>query len=209
LLTVVGLGNPGIAYKNSRHNTGFMLLDGIVEGRFIKDVSFRQSGRRFVRRLLGSIERFDRTSGPFVSIEGELNGNVFLLIKPTTFMNDSGRVFSYCTGHGIINDLSEILVIVDDIDIEIGHIRLRTRGSSGGHKGLQSIINHLGSVEFARLRVGIGPRPQDIDLTDYVLDTFCTEEQELLEKSLSDASTIVEAWIRGGLENAQRMMSHL
>jgi len=94
LLTVVGLGNPGIAYKNSRHNTGFMLLDGIVEGRFIKDVSFRQSGRRFVRTLLGSIERFDRTSGPFVSIEGELNGNVFLLIKPTTFMNDSGRVFS-------------------------------------------------------------------------------------------------------------------
>jgi peptidyl-tRNA hydrolase, PTH1 family len=209
LLAVVGLGNPGAAYKKSRHNAGFMLLDGIAGGAFIENISFHRSGCRRIRRLFGHKGVFEKKSGPFESGEGEIEGKQFLLVKPTTFMNESGKVFSYMSRRGIVKELSELLVVVDDINLDVGRLRLREKGSAGGHKGLKNIINHLGTDEFARLRLGIGPKPNGEDLKKYVLSSFNHDEREILEKSLIGAATIVEAWLTGGFENARKQMARL
>lgn len=209
MLAVVGLGNPGAGYKNSRHNAGFMLLDGIASGAFLENISFHRGGYFSIKRLFGYKGIFKKKSRPFGSGEGEIDGKRFLLVKPTTFMNESGKALSYMARRGIVRDISEFLVVVDDINLNIGRIRLRERGSAGGHKGLKSIINHLGTEEFARLRLGIGPKPNGEELNKYVLGSFRPEEREILDKSLREAATVVEAWITGGFENALKLMTRL
>jgi PTH1 family peptidyl-tRNA hydrolase len=207
LLTIVGLGNPGASYKNSRHNVGFVLVDSIAEGTFLSDATFKPGSYRVLRRILGRKRVFEATAGPYVRVEGKLGGKRFLLVKPTTFMNESGRALSYLTHRGIVKDLSEVLIVVDDVDLDIGRIRLRARGSAGGHNGLKSIIKNLGTEEFARLKIGIGPRPDGADLVEYVLGKFQPEEREIIDRSLGLASTVVEAWITGGFEKARKMIS--
>jgi len=209
LLAVVGLGNPGAGYKNSRHNAGYMLLDGIVEGRFFTDAVIQKSRRRGIRRLLSPKGLFNKSSGPYVSTEGECDGQRFLLVKPTTFMNESGKALSYLVRRGIVKDLSEILIAVDDINLNLGRIRLREKGSAGGQKGLKSIISYLGTEEFARLRIGIGPCPGGVDLKKYVLSSFRPDEKEILKTSLEVSSKVVEAWIKDGFEGAQKMIAQL
>ena len=204
MLAVVGLGNPGTAYKNSRHNTGFMLVDGIADGYYLRDVIFHQHDRSVVRRFFGLRTKFRKTSTLYLDVEGEVDWKRFLLVKPTTFMNESGRAIAKLLNRGKVRDISEVLVVVDDVDLETGSIRLRTSGSAGGHKGLKSIINHLGTGEFSRLRIGIGPRPNGSDLIEYVLGTFRPEEREILERSLIKASNVVKAWITKGLEEAYK-----
>lgn len=209
MLTIVGLGNPGAAYRKSRHNTGFMLVDGIAEGRFLSNVRFHRSDINILRRLFERNRAFKKKSTPYVIHEGELFGKRFCLVKPLTFMNESGKALVHIKRRGIIKNLEELIVIVDDVDLEIGRIRLRARGSAGGHNGLKSIISSLGTKEFARLRVGIGPRPNGEQLLHYVLGTFSSEEKNKLEKSFCVAATLVEAWITGGFENAQNIMLSL
>jgi len=209
LLTVVGLGNPGQAYKKTRHNAGFTLLDGIVDGRFIKSAKFSQSRLGIIKSFFGTRGKFEKTAGPFVKIEGELSGKHFVFVKPTTYINESGKAFSSLVTRGIIKNLSELLVVVDDVDLAIGSIRLRKKGSAGGHNGLKSIINHLGSDEFSRLRIGVGPRPEGSEMVNYVLSTFLPEEFELFEKALSDASGVVEEWVIGGYDNARNITNNL
>ena len=194
MLTVVGLGNPGQAYKKTKHNAGFMLLDGIVEGRFIKSAKFSRSGLGIIKSFFGSRGKFRKTTGPFVKIEGELSGKHF-------------KAFSSLITRGIVKNLSELFVVVDDVDLVVGRIRLREKGSAGGHNGLKSIINHLGTNEFSRLRIGVGPRPEGSEMVNYVLDTFHHEEFELFEESLSNASEVVEAWISGGYDRAYNIIS--
>ena len=209
MLTIVGLGNPGSAYKKTRHNAGFMLLDGIVEGRFIGGAVFQKSGLDIVRNFFGSRNKFKKTPGPFVAINGELSGKRFLLVKPTTFMNESGKAVASFITRGIVKDHSEFLVVVDDVDLDVGSIRLREKGSTGGHNGLKSIINNLGTNEFLRLRIGVGPRPDGSEMIDYVLSSLRPEERELFEESLSKASEVIEAWITDGYESAQNKISRL
>jgi len=209
LLAVVGLGNPGAGYKNSRHNAGFMLLDGIAERRLFTDAVIQKSRRRVLRRLFASKGLFNKSPGPFVSIEGECAGKRFLLVKPATFMNESGKALSYLVRRGIVKDLAEILIVVDDINLNLGRIRLREKGSAGGQKGLNSIISYLGTEEFARLRIGIGPCPGGEDLKKYVLSSFRPGEKEILKTSLEVSSKVVEAWIKDGFEGAQKIIARL
>ena len=207
MLTVVGLGNPGAAYRNSRHNAGFMVVDGIAEGNFLADASIHRSGNRVLRRVFGTKSKFTKSRGSYVSVEGEVGGKCFLLVKPTTFMNESGKALSSIVRKGIVKNLTELLVVVDDINLDLGKIRLRDKGTAGGQNGLQSIIDHLGTNEFARLRVGIGPRPNGEDMKKYVLGSFSPGEKEILERPLSFASMVVGGWIAGGFVNAQNVIS--
>jgi len=181
-------------------------LDGIVECMYLTNATLNRRGGSFFRRLIGRYESFEKKSSLYVSCEGDLYGKRFCLVKPVTFMNESGRAFTSMKSRGIIKNLTEVLVVVDDVDLNIGRVRLRARGSAGGHKGLKSIISALGTDEFARLRVGIGPRPNGEDLVKYVLGKFKPEEKEILDRSLDVASTFVKAWITGGFETAQSLM---
>lgn len=209
MLTVFGLGNPGPAYKKTRHNVGFMLLDGIFDGRYIQKATFHQSGLGIFKSFSDSGRKFRRNNGLFVNVVGEISGKRFLFVKPTTFMNESGKAIASLVTRGILKNLAELLVVVDDVDLITGSLRLREKGSAGGHNGLKSIIKHLGSSEFPRLRIGVGPRPGGEEIVEYVLGTFRPEEFEPLEKSLNNASGIVEAWIDGGFESANVLLSQI
>ncbi|MFC1692307.1 aminoacyl-tRNA hydrolase [Candidatus Latescibacterota bacterium] len=209
LLTVVGLGNPGATYKKSRHNAGYMLIDGIADGHFLENVTFQQKRRFNILRMLGLKGKLGTSSGPYAGIEGKTGGKRFLLVKPATYMNESGKTLAFLKRRGKIKDLSEVLVVVDDVDLELGRIRLRADGSAGGHNGLKSIISYLGTEEFSRLKIGVGPRPDGADLVEYVLGSFVPEEFELLNKSLKAASTVVEAFILEGFDSAQSVIARL
>lgn len=209
MLTVVGLGNPGASYRNTRHNVGFMVLEGMAEGRFTGEAVYRKSGTDTVRSTSGKAARFRRTTGPYVIFEGELSGTPFLLVKPTTYMNESGRAFTSLVSRGMVNNLGELLVVVDDVNLELGRIRFRERGSAGGHNGLKSVIDALGSEEFARLRIGTGPRPGGADMVDHVLGPFLPEEHGIMEEALGHAFRCIEMWITGGSEYARKELSNI
>ncbi len=177
---IVGLGNPGPKYLFTRHNFGFMVIDFLIqqiEGqmKFIQD-----------REVQGEWAR--------IFIE---NKEIFLL-KPLTFMNLSGiSVKAFLNKHTI--PLSELLVAYDDVDLPLGKIRLRKKGSSGGHKGVASIIENLETEEFPRLRLGIGPKPFNVDMVDFVLGEFTKEElvrvKDVLKRTKEAIFTILSEGI--------------
>jgi PTH1 family peptidyl-tRNA hydrolase len=200
---VVGLGNPGAAYQYSRHNAGFMVLDGMIEGEYGSGaVSFRTVSETD-RRGFDLSARIRKSAAPFVKLEGELTGRRFLLVKPVTFMNESGRAVSSLRTRGLIKDSSELLVVVDDIDLALGRLRFREKGSAGGHNGLKSIIEAVGTEEFARFRIGVGPRPSGEDTVDYVLGSFRPEEWDILKKVFTAAALCIEAWLSGGADGVR------
>lgn len=209
MLTVVGLGNPGASYRNTRHNVGFMVLDGMAEGRFGGKASYRRKGLDALRSTFWKSSRFKKTSGLYVILDGEIAGAPFLLVKPTTYMNESGRAITSLITRGTVKDISELLVIVDDVDLELGRLRIRERGSAGGHNGLKSIAGALGSEDFTRLRIGTGPRPNGADMVEYVLESFLSGEREIVGKALECASRGVEAWITGGIEGARAEIANV
>jgi len=174
---IVGLGNPGREYESSRHNVGFCLVD-LLSRRWSIDVKRRRHRGRYGGGL------FD-------------NERVVLL-KPQTFMNRSGGSVGRAVDFYKV-PLSDLLVVVDDMALELGRLRLRSKGSAGGHNGLKDIINRLGSEEFARLRIGIGA-PRYDDAVKYVLGEFCGEELEEMEKALKKAANCVECWINEGID---------
>ena len=208
MLVVAGLGNPGEAYRKTRHNAGFMLLDRFASG--AEGVEARIDGRGGEALLKITTQRSRaRNAKPGAEAEGDLNGTRFLLVKPATFMNESGKALASLRTRGLLKTLDELLVVVDDVDLMVGTLRLRAKGSAGGHNGLKSIISHLGGNEFARLRIGVGPRPGGHEMVDHVLGTFRPEEYEALEPALGNAARIVEAWVSGGMDYAQQMYSQL
>ena len=184
LRLVVGLGNPGERYRNNRHNTGFMVADALLE-RFAD-----------VRRTEWQPER-----GELHEIRKDGN-EALLVLKPLTFMNDSGEAVESVSRRFGISPL-DMLVICDDLDLPTGRMRLRPRGSCGGQRGMLSIINRLGTDGFPRLRVGIGrPRPDEMDIIDYVLSDWASADMELLKQVVKAASDAVcTAW-EDGLEAA-------
>lgn len=181
---IVGLGNPGAEYTKTRHNAGFLLVEKLAAGW----KSGWSNERKFTARMA----------------KAEHNGRRVLLCEPQTFMNLSGESV------GALMDfyqlpLGQVLVAVDDADLPFGEIRLRPGGSSGGHHGLESIEQHLGSREFARLRIGIGRKDSTRQITNYVLGKFEAAEGELLEKVLSRAAGQVDCWLAEGLPKAMSL----
>ena len=182
LYLIVGLGNPGREYARTRHNGGFMVLDhlaGLWKSSWTAD-------NKFTARLAKT----------------ERGGKRLILCKPQTFMNASGEAVGALAGFQKI-PTSRILVVVDDADLPFGEIRLRSGGSSGGHHGLESIEQHLGTREYARQRIGIGrDDPAARQITGYVLGQFRPAEQELLEKVLQKACEQIECWLAVGITQA-------
>ncbi|MDT2828304.1 MAG: aminoacyl-tRNA hydrolase [Enterococcus viikkiensis] len=169
---IVGLGNPGKKYENTKHNVGFMAVDRLAAE---NQAVFKKNP-------------FEAEVADFF-VEGEK----ILLVKPMTFMNESGRaVGPLMTYFGI--ELDELVVIADDLDMELGKLRLRQKGSAGGHNGLKSIISHLGTQEFNRIKIGIG-RPQGKTVVNHVLSTFSKEEAATIANSVAKASEAVEYFI--------------
>ena len=172
--------------------SGWVILDQPIKRRDIMQVICYSMG---LRRIVLLVKQFALLVRP--------------LVKTTTFMNESGKAVTSLKTRGIIKDHSEFLVVVDDVDLDVGSIRLREKGSAGGHNGLKSIINNLGTDKFLRLRIGVGPRPDGSEIIDYVLSSFRPDESELFEESLLKASGIIEAWITGGYVSAQNKVSRI
>ena len=164
---VVGLGNPGAKYVNTRHNIGFDALDAFCSKHDIK---------------LKSSRRFRADTG-----KGRVGGEKVIAVKPMTYMNLSGEaVLEIADYYDIENE--NIIVVYDDISMETGRLRIRRKGSAGGHNGIKSIILNLGSDEFPRVKIGVGaPEHKDHDLADYVLGKFSKEESEILIKTVVSA----------------------
>jgi peptidyl-tRNA hydrolase, PTH1 family len=176
---VVGLGNPGPEYADTRHNVGFMVVDRLASRHRIA-VKSNQHGARFG--------------------QGVIAGEPVALVKPLTFMNLSGRaVTPLLNRHSLPPE--NLLVVYDDADLPLGKIRVRARGSAGGHGGLKSIISSLGSSEFPRVRIGIG-RSSGGDLVDHVLGGFRGKERELIDHALERATDAVEYALAHGVEAA-------
>lgn len=176
LRLVVGLGNPGPAYERTRHNVGFQLAQ-----RLAKDAG--SSWKEF--RGLGLAARAED----------------LWLAKPTTYMNESGRfIRAFADFHKILP--GEMLVVYDEIALPLGRLRLRLKGSSGGQNGMRSILEHFGTQEVPRLRIGIGPQPERVDATDFVLGRFSKAEESALGLVLDRAADAVRVAAGDGLEAA-------
>ena len=175
----VGLGNPGKKYEHTRHNMGFEVID------LFSDLSQIDVDKEVFHGLLG---------------RGQALGEDVMLFKPTTFMNLSGTAVQEVI-HYFKIPLEDVVIIFDDMALEPGRIRLRMEGSSGGHKGMQNIIDNLGTENIKRLRVGIG-EPEEHDNIDFVLSKPIKEERELLEVAIKDSVEALKEIIKSGFERA-------
>ena len=177
---IVGLGNPGIGYKNTRHNIGFLTADILADRNHL---SFKQT-----------------SYNAHVACGTAFNENI-LIAKPQTYMNLSGEAVSGITEHYNLTP-KDIIVIHDDMDIEFGRIKIKTRGGSAGHRGIESIIYNLQSDEFTRIRAGIGKPAVDTSPIDFVLHNFTETENKLLPNVLVNINDCIETIIRSGTQTA-------
>jgi PTH1 family peptidyl-tRNA hydrolase len=177
---IVGLGNPGREYRNTRHNIGFLLLDQIAA----------QLGVTFSRLEMKALVT-----------KGETRGARLILAKPQTFMNLSGTAVGPLLNYYKVPH-TQLLVVYDDVDLPAGSLRLRPSGGSAGQKGMASIIERLGTQEFARLRLGIGRPPGRMDAAAYVLQEFSKAESEALQMQLQRAAEAVLTFVHDGLNEA-------
>ena len=178
---IAGLGNPSREYKNTRHNIGFDVVD-IIADKYGIDVSTAKH-----KALVG---------------KGMIGAEKVILVKPQTFMNLSGESLIDVCNYYKIDIENELIVIYDDIALDVGAIRVRKSGSAGGHNGMKSIINHLGTDKFMRVRMGVGDKPKGYDLADYVLGHFTKEERELMDEASIHALKAVEIIISQSVEDA-------
>jgi PTH1 family peptidyl-tRNA hydrolase len=186
LYLIVGLGNPGADYAKTRHNAGFLLVEQLA-ARW--QVDWKRE-RRFNAQMA----------------RAEHLGRRVLLCQPQTFMNASGEAVGAVVSFYRL-PRTRILVAVDDADLPLGEVRLRAGGSSGGHHGLESIEQHLGSREFARLRLGIGRQAGARKITDYVLGRLDRAEAALMDKVLDQAASQVECWLDEGIQKAMNQFN--
>ena len=183
-MIIVGLGNPGKEYEWSRHNLGFMLIDKLAHDAGIA------VGRKECSSLVG---------------RGEIEGAVTRLAKPQTFMNLSGHAVSCLLAKLHVDDpIKQLVVVSDDLALPLGSIRIRERGSAGGHNGLKSIIAAIGTNEFVRLRIGIQPEHPISDPKSFVLDNFSRTERTVVVDTVEQSATAIRTIIRDG---ALRAMS--
>jgi PTH1 family peptidyl-tRNA hydrolase len=181
IFLIVGLGNPGADYAKTRHNAGFLLVEKLAAQwrcDWSKERKFQAWGAR-----------------------AERGGKTVILAEPQTFMNLSGESVGALVKFYQL-PLERILVVVDDADLPLGEIRLRPSGGTGGHHGLESVMQHIGSREYARLRLGIGRKDEARQITGHVLGKFSAAENELLEKVLERAAGQLECWLDAGIQKA-------
>lgn len=173
---IIGLGNPDIKYKNTRHNTGFMVLDEVLQ------------------------EKNIQLNDKFNSFFAKKGDELYLL--PKTYMNLSGNaVLEMMNFYKLTN--KDILVVYDDVSLDFGMLRFKGNGSFGGHNGIKSIINKLGTDVFDRLKVGIGQKPEKMSLENFVLGNFSQSELQDLEKIKKVAKDAINCWLNEGIEKAQ------
>ncbi|HYW69048.1 MAG TPA: aminoacyl-tRNA hydrolase [bacterium] len=182
---IAGLGNPGKDYEGSRHNVGFLVVAGLADG-----CGIRLSAGR----------------GDFMRGSGRIAGVAVNLVLPLTYMNRSGHALERVVEEtGVASD--RILVVCDDVNLPLGQLRLRGSGSAGGHNGLSSVIERLGTEDFARLRVGVGRPPGGEELVDFVLDAFDDSEQALVDEMTVRAIETVKLMLRDGIGAAMTVFN--
>lgn len=181
MFLIAGLGNPGRQYEKTRHNMGFDTIDELIERHRIPQGGIAH------KAMYG---------------KGMIAGEKVLAVKPLTYMNLSGEAIREYVNYYKMDPETELIVIYDDIDLEPGQIRIRKKGSAGGHNGIKSIIAQIGTQNFYRIKVGVGAKPKGWDLADYVLGRFSPEERELVDKAICDAADAVEMILKDGIEAA-------
>lgn len=180
MYVIVGLGNPGRQYENTKHNIGFISIDFLAAGLGIKVNKIKH------KALIG---------------EGKIAGEKVLLVKPQTFMNASGEsVFEIMNFYKLAPE--NFIVIYDDVNLDVGRVRIRPKGSDGGHNGIKSIIYQLQSDAFLRIRLGVGAKPPAYDLADWVLGKFNDEQIQILSKTVDEIPAMVEEIICNGVLSA-------
>lgn len=178
---VVGLGNPGSQYEATRHNVGFRAVDALAKEAGVK---------------------IDRAKFQALTAQATVGGVRVLLMKPQTYMNLSGVAVKQAADFYKVPP-ERVLVLFDDIDLDVGRLRIRAKGSAGGHNGIKSIISSLGSQDFPRIKIGVGAKPHpDYDLADWVLSRFTLAEQKLLEPAIDHAAAAVPVIFTQGIERA-------
>lgn len=178
---IVGLGNPGRKYEGTKHNMGFDTIDELVDQFKIPSSGIDRKG------MYG---------------KGIIAGQKVLLMKPMTYMNLSGEAVRAFVDFYKIDPEQELIVIYDDISLAPGNIRIRKKGSAGGHNGMKSIIQHLGTDQFPRIRVGVGEKPANWDLADFVMSPFSKEDRVKVDEAIRDAAASVELFLQDDLDGA-------
>ncbi len=181
MFLIAGLGNPDKKYEKTRHNIGFDVIDAIADQ---YNISIREKKHR---ALCGT---------------GMIEGTKTLLIKPQTYMNASGESVADAVNFYKVDPESELLVIFDDISLAPGNIRVRKKGSAGGHNGIKGIIEMLGTQNFMRIKVGVGNKPEGWDLVDHVLGTMPPEEREKADEAIKDAVSAAVLMLQGKTDQA-------
>ena len=177
---IIGLGNPGIKYAGTRHNIGFDTVTALADKYNIKIKDKKFNG------LVG---------------EGFIEGEKVMLVQPQTFMNLSGECVGLIAGFYKLEP-EDIIVICDDINLDTGRLRIRAKGSAGGHNGLKNIIAHLGTETFPRIRIGVGEKTEGWDLADYVLARFSKDDEPIMREAIKNAVGAVETWISDDIGTA-------
>lgn len=181
MFIIVGLGNPSKEYEGTRHNAGFEVIDKIAD-KYNISVDTKKH-----RALIG---------------KGIVAGQKVILAKPQTFMNLSGESVRSLLDYYKVDEETELLIVYDDISLDNGQIRVRAKGSAGGHNGIKNIIAHLGGQVFPRIKVGVGEKPPKYDLADYVLGHFSKEEQERMDVGYEHAVSAAEMILTGDISTA-------
>ncbi|HIX49633.1 MAG TPA: aminoacyl-tRNA hydrolase [Candidatus Mediterraneibacter caccavium] len=181
MFIIAGLGNPDRQYEGTRHNAGFDVIDRIAE-KYNIAVDTKKH-----RACIG---------------KGIIGGQKVLLAKPQTYMNLSGESIRSLVDYYKIDEENELLVVYDDISLDVGQLRIRAKGSAGGHNGIKNIIAHLGTQVFPRIKVGVGEKPKGYDLADYVLGHFSKAERERMEEGYDNAVRAAEMIVTGQLNEA-------
>ncbi len=182
---IVGLGNPGAKYARHRHNIGFQVVEQLA-----------------ARHHLA----FDKRQHDAQLAQGTLGGRKVMLAKPQTFMNESGRAVRALVDYYKVG-LDELIIVVDDLDLDFGQLRLRPEGGSAGQNGMKSLIQHLGTQGFARLRVGIGRPPGRMDPAAYVLQDFSAEQETEMAILRQEAADALERWLAEGIVPAMNQFN--
>ena len=186
MFIIVGLGNPSKEYEGTRHNVGFDVIDAIADKY--------------------NISVTDRKNRAFCG-KGIIAGQKVLLAKPQTYMNLSGESVRGLVDYYKIDEETELLVIFDDISLDVGQLRIRRKGSAGGHNGIKNIIANLGTNVFQRIKVGVGEKPKEYDLADYVLGHFSKAEKEQMEEGYKHVIEAVELILQGEIDTAMNQFN--
>lgn len=186
MFIIVGLGNPGKDYQNTRHNIGFDVIDTLADMAGISVIEKKH------KAIIG---------------KGVIDGQKVILVKPQTYMNLSGESVREVIDYYKVDEEEELIVISDDISLDVGMLRVRKKGSAGGHNGLKNIIQHLGHDTFMRIKMGVGEKPKGYDLADYVLGHFTQDERKTMDAAAKSATEAIRMMMAGDVDKAMNMFN--